>query len=183
MEVSVMTILFWLTAVVSIGLAIAVVTTTRILRAAVYLSGVLIGSAGLFIILDMDFLAAVQVLVYVGGIVVLLVFAIMLTGSVELVEVPPTLMRKMLGGFAALGFFMVTVAAFYLTYEKVFPTKAVGDRPVSDVEAIGKQLLSYDSNGYVLPFEVISLLLLGALIGGIVVARKAPEPEEGGTES
>src|SRR4051812_43345511 len=101
-------ILFYLFAAFSICLAILVVTSRRILRAAIYLMCVLGASAAFFVLLGAEFLAGVQILVYIGGIVVLLVFAVMLTRSVELLEERPTMVRKLLGGLAALAFFGTT---------------------------------------------------------------------------
>ncbi len=166
---TVTTLLFYLFAFLAILLALGVVTARRILRAAVFLAGVLVCTAAFYIFLDMEFLAGIQVLVYIGGIVVLLVFAIMLTSSVEFVEERPSLMRKILGVMGAGAFFAVTVAAFVHTK---YGFKPDGVRPESEVAEIGRKLLSYKADGYVLPFELISLLLLAALIGGIVIARK-----------
>jgi NADH:ubiquinone oxidoreductase subunit 6 (subunit J) len=81
---AVYTILFYVIASMALALAIAVTTSRRLLRAAVYLMGVLLMSAGLYVMLGAEFLAGVQILVYVGGIVVLIVFAVMLTRSAEL---------------------------------------------------------------------------------------------------
>ncbi|MBU1636927.1 NADH-quinone oxidoreductase subunit J, partial [bacterium] len=121
------------------------------------------------VLLGAEFLAGIQVLVYIGGIVVLLVFAIMLTSSFELLDDHPSALRRILGILTASGFFAVTALALLSTK---FPVKAYHGEAISDVEKIGKSLLNYGPGGYVLPFEVISVLLLAALIGGIVVARK-----------
>ncbi len=94
--------------------ALAVVNARRLLRAAIYLMGVLLASAGLYVMLGAEFLAGVQVLVYVGGIVVLIVFAIMLTRSADLLEDNPSLVRKLLGAVASIGFLLVTVAALWM---------------------------------------------------------------------
>ncbi|OFY98543.1 MAG: hypothetical protein A2070_03415 [Bdellovibrionales bacterium GWC1_52_8] len=169
-------ILFYVFAAFSISLAMLVVTTRRILRAAVYLMCVLGASAAFFILLGAEFLAGVQILVYIGGIVVLLVFAVMLTRSVDLLEERPTLVRKAIGGLAALSFFGTT--ALILT-STTFPVLRGGPLPPNNTAALGKKLLDYGSEGFVLPFEIISLLLLTAVIGGIVIARKT-SVEKGG---
>ncbi|OFZ20407.1 MAG: hypothetical protein A2X94_08300 [Bdellovibrionales bacterium GWB1_55_8] len=169
MNEAILTVLFYSFAAFSVLLALAVVTSRRILRAAVYLMGVLVSSAALFLMLGAEFLAGVQILVYVGGIVVLLVFAVMLTRSVELLEDRPSMIRKLTGFLAAGSFFAVSVAVLSMTQ---FPVLRDGARPDSNVAAIGRKLLDYGPEGYVLPFEVISLLLLSAVIGGIVIARK-----------
>lgn len=173
------TLLFYLFGLVAILLAIAVVNVRRLLRAAICLMGVLVCSAGLYIMLDAEFLAGVQVLVYVGGIVILIVFAIMLTRSVDLQEDNPSLLRKTLGGAVSIGFLALSSAAFWLTdFGAKTPlnnTPANAAAPeLGETEKIGHALLDYSGTGYVLPFEIISLLLLAAVLGGIVIARKTP---------
>lgn len=163
------TLVFWLLATISLGLAWTVVTGRRILRAAVSLMGVLGASAGLYLLLGAPFMAGVQVLVYVGGIVVLLVFAVMLTRTTELLEEQPALHRRLIGGVVALGFFGV---AWHALGTASFPVRHPGPAPLSDVAALGRALLGTGADGYVLPFELISMLLLSAMIGGIVIARK-----------
>jgi NADH-quinone oxidoreductase subunit J len=159
---------------VATALAIAVVSTRQIFRAAVYLMLVLVVTAGLYLLLEAEFLAGIQVLVYVGGIVVVMVFAVMLTSSVELQETPAPLSRRLLGVLVSSGFFAVSAAAIVAT---PFATSAAPGLPVATIEAtpaIGEALLDAGATGYVLPFELISLLLLTAVIGGIVIARKLP---------
>lgn len=145
--------------------ALGAVLTRYLLRAALYLVGVLAGSAGLYLMLGAEFLAGAQVLVYVGGVVVLLVFAIMLTRSEELLHDQPTLQRKIFGLIGAGGFFLGSI--FLLK-------SSVADLRLPDVAApsiaeIGRRLLDQTQTGYLIPFEVISLLLLAVLIGGVRV--------------
>lgn len=173
------TLLFYLFGLVAILLAIAVVNVRRLLRAAICLMGVLVCSAGLYIMLGAEFLAGVQVLVYVGGIVILIVFAIMLTRSVDLQEDNPSLLRKTLGGGFSILFLALSATAFWLTdFGAGTPPDstpaAAGVPELSETEKIGHALLDYSGTGYVLPFEIISLLLLAAVLGGIVIARKTP---------
>lgn len=155
-------------AVTAVGFAVAVVTTPRILRAAVYLLVVLLAVAGAYVMLGAEFLAGVQALVYVGGIVVVIVFAVMLTSSVELREAPPPAWRRLLAGLAALGFFGASAAA---VLQPPFAAPRAPTAP-GNTSAIGEALLDYGPAGYVIPFELISLLLLSAAIGGIVIARR-----------
>jgi len=127
------------------------------------------------VLLGAEFLAGVQILVYVGGIVVLLVFAVMLTRSADLLEDKPSLLRKVAGLLAAGGFFAMTVTLFYLSD---FPALRESAMMRDDTPELGRRLLDYGAQGYVLPFEVISFLLLSVVIGGIVLARKL-QPKEG----
>ena len=165
------TILFYVLGAVAVLLALAVANTRRLLRAAIYLMGVLAMSAGLYILLGAEFLAGIQVLVYVGGIVVLIVFAVMLTRSADLLVDKPTLGRMVLGGAASIAFLILSATTLWFSDFGVIHD---GAAPKDNTLAIGKQLLDTGAGGYVLPFEIISLLLLGAIIAGIVIARKAP---------
>ena len=165
------TILFYVLAAAAVGLALAVVNSRRLLRAAIYLMGVLAMSAGLYILLGAEFLAGIQVLVYVGGIVVLIVFAVMLTRSADLLIDKPTVGRMVLGGVTSIAFLILSAAILWFSD---FPAIQDGAAPKDNTLAIGRQLLDTGAGGYVLPFEIISLLLLAAVIGGIVIARKTP---------
>ena len=113
-----------------------------------------------------------------GGIVVLIAFAIMLTHSSELQADRPTIPRRVLAALGSIGFLVVTLLAFQTSQ---FPLAGAGAqaKAVPDgTTAIGRTLLDSGPGGYVLPFEVVSLLLLAAVLGGIVVARKAPPPHQ-----
>lgn len=164
-------LLFYLFSALALISAIAVVTTRHILRAAVYLMGTLAMGAGFYVLLDAPFLAGIQVLVYIGGIVVLLVFAVMLTRSSDLLEDTPSLRRRILGFGAAVAIFVFTTL---LLIQTDFPILSGGLPPSDDTAELGRRLLDPGPQGYVLPFELISLLLLAAVIGGIVLARKVP---------
>lgn len=154
-----------------IALALAAVNARQLLRAALGLMGMLALSAGFYVMLDAELLAGVQILVYVGGIVVLIVFAIMLTRSSELLEDHPLPLTRLLGAVFSIGFMIVSGMALRATQ---FPI-ANGDGPAGDeIHKVGIALLDRGPDGYLLPFEVLSLLLLVAVIGGTVVARKTP---------
>jgi NADH-quinone oxidoreductase subunit J len=164
------TLSFYLFGFIAIFAALVAVVSQRILRAAVGLAVTLVCGAAFYILLSYDFIAGVQILVYVGGIVVLIVYAIMLTSSQELVESHPTLIRKVLALFAGSSFVVVSLAALFATDFSIDDTTP----PVEDLVAgLGRLLLSADSGGYLIPFEIISLLLLAAVIGGIVIARSS----------
>jgi NADH-quinone oxidoreductase subunit J len=168
-------VVFYLTVAVSLWLAWSVVSSRRNLRAAVSLMGVLGASAALYLLLGFPFLAGVQVLVYVGGIVVLLVFAVMLTRSQELLEDHPSDLRHKIGVVAAGAFFATHLWVLRSMPPLPQPRRSL---PASDTEMIGQALLGTGADGYALPFEVISLLLLTAMVGGIVIARKTGSPQQ-----
>jgi NADH-quinone oxidoreductase subunit J len=167
------TVVFYAIAAVALAMAVVTISARRMLRAAVALLFVLVFSAGLYVMLDAEFLAGVQVLVYVGGIVVLIVFVVMLTSRSDVLEDPPPVARRLLGALAALGLFAATALAILTTR---FPTAEPGIAPAESAPAIGAALLDYGAQGYVVPFEVISILLLAALIGGIAIARRSSPP-------
>jgi NADH-quinone oxidoreductase subunit J len=173
-------ILFYVLAFVAIGFALLAVNTQHVLRATLYLMIVLIMTAGLYLLLGFEFIAGVQILVYVGGIVVLLIFAVMLTHSQALLDDTAPPRRKVLGMITACGFFVVSSAVLLSTE---FPQSPAPLSAAAQIPEIGRKMLDFGSSGYVAPFEVISLLLLAAVLGGIVIARKVPEIEEEGGPS
>ena len=144
------------------------VTTRKIFRSAIYLLSSLVGIAGLYFWMHVEFIAAVQIVVYVGGIVVLIIFSVFLTQQSGK-EMPATPRIRNISGFLAAGFgFLLTCNlihkyGFNITGIKTFD---------NSVERIGTLMLTTGTGGYVLPFEVISILLLAAMIGCIVIALK-----------
>ena len=148
--------------------SILTVTTKRILRAAVYLLFVLISTAGLYFMLNYQFLAAVQITLYAGGIVVLIIFSILLTSHISEKFEATEMKKSIFSAIAAISGAILTILTI-LQYPFVAtqaPAKEV------NMDLIGKSLLSYNVDGYVLPFEVISILLLAAMIAAIVIAKK-----------
>ncbi|MBI2425553.1 MAG: NADH-quinone oxidoreductase subunit J [Candidatus Hydrogenedentes bacterium] len=172
---AVYTVMFYGLSAAVILLAVLAVNLRQLLRAALALMGMLSLSAGLYVLLHAEFLAGVQVLVYIGGIVVLIVFAIMLTRSSELLEDHPRPLAQVLG--ALLSMFFLFVAALALRDTR-FPVQVQTGPPVDDVRQIGLLLLDRGATGYLVPFELLSLLLLVAIIGGTVIARKVAPPKQ-----
>ena len=124
----------------------------------------LLGVTGLYVFLWADFLAVVQVVVYVGGILILIIFGIMLTNKITSVNISNTSVQKSIGSIVLLVFIAGLGFMVYTT-----PWVSVANsEPVQTTDAIGR-LLMID---YLLPFEVASLLLLGALIGATTLSRK-----------
>jgi NADH-quinone oxidoreductase subunit J len=144
------------------------ITTRRILRAAVYLLCVLLATAGLYFMLNYQFMAAVQLTLYAGGIVVLIIFSILLTHHITHRFKHPDITKLLMGiGAAIVGVGLVLTTILSHTFQ----AGTAPELPV-DMTVIGNQLLSTGKNGYVLPFELISILLLAAMIAAIVVAKK-----------
>ena len=136
------------------------------LRSVIYLLFVLIGVAGIYFLIDYNFLAAVQLTVYAGGIIVLVIFSVLLVHHIEMQLEMANLTKKILTAIACLmglGIFLVTL------YSTDF--RVVENSKTTTVEDIGRGLLSYDAGGFILPFEVISVLLLAAMIGAIIIGK------------
>ncbi|WP_302382443.1 NADH-quinone oxidoreductase subunit J [uncultured Alistipes sp.] len=168
MEITLELIVFAVLAIFITVSAVLAVSTRRILRAATYLLFVLFGTAGIYFQLNYSFLGAVQLLIYAGGITVLYVFSILLTSS-EGDKAEELKGYKFMAGLAA------TLAGLgvclFITLKHHFLPSHFEHGELS-VRAIGHALMSSDKYGYVLPFEVISLLLLACIVGGIMIARK-----------
>lgn len=157
-----------ITAVIIICSVLAV-TTRRILRAATYLLFTLFATAAYYFMLDYEFLGAVQIAVYAGGIVVLFVFSILLTSHPGDNSAKLASKKRILGLTGALA--MLAVAGYSLVSRSQFLTAtAQGENP--DMQTIGDTLLGTGHAQYMLPFEAISVLLLACIIGGVVIARK-----------
>jgi len=166
-------IIFYIIAAFILGTGVLAVTTRKIFRASIWLLFSLIGIAALYFWMQLEFLAAVQIIVYVGGIVVLIIFSIFLTiKSGE--EMPKPIFKRnifaMLAAICGLAYTARQISLYkFQTPENPAPFElSVGD--------IGRQMLSTTDHGYLLPFELISMLLLAAMIGCIVIALKQKEP-------
>ena len=165
-------IIFYILSAFILGTAILSVTTNKIFRSAIWLLFSLIGIAGLYFWLQVEFIAAVQIVVYVGGIVVLIIFSIFLTQQAGREMSKPPVLRTVASLLAVLFGFALS---YFLIYKNDF--KAI-DKPFDwSVNKIGTQMLETGENGYVLPFEVVTILLLAAMVGCIVIAIKAPAAE------
>lgn len=166
------TIIFYLLAALTLVSGVLAVTTRMIFRAAIYLLFSLIGIAGIYFWLQYEFIAAVQIIVYVGGIVVLIIFSIFLTQQAG-EEMPKQKIGRQI--FSALAAFCGLALVLVQLVQHEF-TITNGKLIEPSVNNIGNQMLGVNDGGYALPFEVVSILLLAALIGCIVIALKS-KPE------
>ena len=165
-------VVFILVALVTAGAAIKTVVSTNLVHAALYLAVTLAGIAGVFLVLHADFLALVQLVVYVGAVTVLFLFGLMLTRAPIGREALDSQNRGL--AIAVSGtLFVVLSTLVIMAFGDVRATEVAG-APVAD---IGLAIFST----WVLPFEVLSMLLLAALIGAIVLARR--EDGESGTDA
>jgi NADH-quinone oxidoreductase subunit J len=160
--VSVADVLLIALGAVAVGSGALVVTSTHLVRAGLYLVISLAATAGLYLALGAELLAWVQVLIYVGAVVVLLLFAVMLTRapigpSADLDR--PAWPAALVGGGVGLGLTALLVDAYRWTF--------VAMPPPGTTQRMGEQIFG----AWVLPFEVLSVLLLAALVGAIVLSR------------
>ena len=159
-------IVFYLLAAFTVGSAVGVAFSNNIVYSAFALMGTLLGAAGLFVLLAADFVAVVQVLVYVGGILVLTLFAVMLTHRIADVHVS----NRSVGRWPALAGHRRASARSWAARCRSRTWHAGRRRPRRRRRPTASATAS--STSYVLPFELASLVLLAALIGAVVLSRK-----------
>lgn len=160
-------------AVLGVGIllcSVLAVTSKSLLRSAVYLLLVLICTAGLYLFLNYHFLAAVQLAVYAGGVLVLFIFAIFLTSNKGDIMERHQTRKYVLGFLTAIGGIGITAFAI-MKHKFIYATPVEGDGEI-DMAVIGNALMGTEKYQYLLPFEALSLLLLACIIGGILIARK-----------
>ncbi len=159
-------IIFYFLAFLIIIFAFASVSSRKMLRSVIYLLFVLCSIAGVYFLIDYNFLAAIQLTIYAGGIIVLIIFSVLLVHQIEMELEIAKLSRKIITGLACI----LGLAVFLVTlYSHNFN---VADNSIpTEVSEIGTLLLSYEAGGFILPFEVVSVLLLAAMIGAIVIAK------------
>ena len=166
-EINAQAITFFIFSIFILGGGLGVVTTRNLIHGALYLILSLFGVAGYFILLSAPFLAAVQVLVYIGAISILIVFAVMLTRSM-------TRMENIVNRQWALSAIVGVLLFFLLAAGVVLPVWGGGNAPIAP-DLVGTTvdlgIALVDGNQFVLPFEVASILLTAAMIGAIVIAR------------
>lgn len=157
-------VIFVILGLLTLGAAAMVVLSQNLMRSALWLILAFFGIAGVFVLLNAEFIAVVQVLIYIGAISTLIIFAIMLSRSIG----DPSQPRfndqwGIVGGFAAL--FFVVLAA--IVTRVVWPVTG-GEVPADVIQRLGKDFVGT----YAVPFEAASVLLVVAMIGAIIVARE-----------
>jgi len=157
-------VVFGILAVVMVAAAFRLVTTQNVVRAALFLAIVLAGAAGLYILLAAEFVAWVQVLVYIGAVVVLLLFGVMLTRAPIGRDADLDNDQRLLGALVAL-FLLGALGAVLLD---AFGAQKVGDITIRRTAEVSDSIFG----DFVVPFEVASILLLSALVGAVALARR-----------
>ena len=171
---SVSAIIFYIISAFILGAGLLAMTTRKIFRSAIWLLFSLIGIAALYFWLQVEFIAAVQIVVYVGGIVVLVIFSIFLTEQAGKEMPKQSTGRTIAAVLAVLSGFGLTIMQIWKYNFQ--PTTKNFDWTVAK---IGSQMLNTSSGGFALPFEVVSMLLLASMVGCIVIAMKSPTPTNG----
>jgi NADH-quinone oxidoreductase subunit J len=152
------------------------VSRRNLVHAALWLVVALFGVAVLFVLLEAGFFAVIQVLVYIGAIAILMIFAVMLTrGDVEELS---RITNRYAGWAAVMAAFLLFGLVIVLGQWPAFQTAAPALADTDYIVELGTALVSPD--GFVIPFEVASVMLLAALIGALVVARPAQDQEKKG---
>jgi NADH-quinone oxidoreductase subunit J len=157
--------IFLLMSALVIGSAFWVVFSPSLIHSAVSLMFTLFGTAGLYIFLYADFIAATQVVIYVGGILVLIIFGVMLTNRIDQSSIASSSKNQFVGGLCSLAIFVLLVGVIFNTPWHINSVEIQEDT----VSIIGRMLL----NEYLLPFEIASILLLAALMGAALLSRKS----------
>jgi NADH-quinone oxidoreductase subunit J len=157
-------IVFGILAVVMVVAAFRLVTTKNVVRAALFLAIVLAGAAGQFLLLAAEFVAWVQVLVYIGAVVVLLLFGVMLTRAPIGSEGKLDNDQRWLGALVAL----FLLGALGAVLSDAFGTQEIEFGPIQRTAQVSDSIFG----PYIIPFEVASILLLAALVGAVAIARR-----------
>ena len=165
------TLVFALIALVTVGSAAVVVFSNRLIHAVFALLFTFFGTAGLYVFLGAEFVAGAQVMIYVGGILVLMVFGVMLTNRIYDMRILAERVNfKRSVVVVGIGFALLTGIMIKTPWNVV-----EGATPVSSTAGIGSLLMT----SYLLPFEVVAMLLLAALIGASMLASGSEGDEEG----
>ncbi len=179
---------FYTFSALTLGGALAVLLTRSVIYAAFFLLLTLLGVAGLFVLASADFLAIAQIMIYVGGVLVLVIFGVMLTHKPELPtdansQQPNRIASENRLGTGAgwVGAVLVAGALFVVLYTLLARANfTLLAQPVgwkSTIETIGKQLMTE----YVVPFEIVGILLLAALVGATYLAAPQTKPSRDAT--
>ncbi len=164
-------IIFYLFALITVVSAAMVVFSKSIIYSAFSLLFTFLGVAGIYVLLQADFVAIAQIMVYVGGILILLIFGVMLTRSAFNVEI---VQRTLQGVPAAIVIGVLLGATILIMTKAEWLTAPLYDPNANSALEIGAQLMT----NYLLPFEVVGILLLVAIMGAAMIARREPDEEE-----
>jgi NADH-quinone oxidoreductase subunit J len=164
-------LVFYVLAGSLICLSVLVVSVSNLLHAAISLIGSFFVTAAIYLLFHMEFVALAQVMVYIGGIVIFMVITILLTSQLGAKNLFPKTAGQRLWGILVCGTLLATLIRVGLSFETANSAAHQAAEPAS-LGAVGSRILSTGSSGFIVPFEIVSLLLLIALVGAVVIARK-----------
>ncbi len=163
------TVVFFIFAIMAVAAAWGVVTSKNIVHSALFLALSFIGVAVLYVLLNAEFIAAAQILVYAGAVTIMIIFAVMLTLRGDINESSPENKKWGIGAIvAALVFVVIGLVILTNSDWRVLPTPWTGVDTVKDLSALLLQV-------YVVPFEAAAILLTFALIGAVILAKGVKE--------
>ncbi|NLB64696.1 MAG: hypothetical protein GX801_11455 [Fibrobacter sp.] len=171
------TIIFYIIAALMVICALATVLVKNMLHSALFLVATFFSTAVLYLTMQAEFIAIAQVLVYIGGVVILVLFTVLLTSQLGEAAFISSGLRKYMAALIA-GGFLVLIISLISTASGLGVSEATALADYANLDVIGERLLRTDNQGFILPFEIISLLLLTAMIGAIVIARRENPEEE-----
>ena len=166
MELNAISIGFVVFTIFTLGGALGVVTTRNLFQGTIWLMVSLFGVAGYFVLLSAPFLAAVQILVYIGAIAILITFAVMLTRSIA--RIKERYIRTLPSFIGSLALFLILLLGVTIPIFGAHSPESIPEY-VASTRNLGTALV--DENGYVVPFLLASVLLTAAMIGAIFIAR------------
>ncbi len=162
----VMRVVFVVVSLFTLVMAFMVVSHPTLFSSALYLVATFLGVAGLYVLLEADFLAVVQVMIYVGAVSILIIFAIMLSRG--MMGKRTSSHNRQAKWVALASLLLAILLLYFITVLMRWPAVQAGPVPAGAIQMLGQDLVGR----YVVPFEVASVLLLVALVGAIVLARE-----------
>lgn len=167
-------IAFYVVAFVMVVTAICTVAVKNILQSAVFLIFSFVGTTVLYLLLHAEFNALAQIMVYIGGVVIFVIFTILLTSHLG-EEAFSTKIPRYFAAFAISIAFVAIMAKCLVPMQELVTTAATAPEGFASLKALSVRLLGYGADGFILPFEIVSILLLATLIGAITIARRGKE--------
>ncbi len=166
---------FYALCAVMLGLALVTVLARNLFRAALGLLGLLLGTAVLFLLLRAEMVALVQIMVYIGGIMIFVLYAVLLTSELGGKMARPSLL-KIISALIVAGAVFGSIFKLIRATHEYTNTITSGDRSnfgnIADIISLGLRLLDPGPDGFLIPFELISVVLLAAMVGAIALARR-----------
>ncbi|MCF0222404.1 MAG: NADH-quinone oxidoreductase subunit J [Fibrobacter sp.] len=170
-------IAFYVVAFVMVVTAICTVAVKNILQSAVFLIFSFVGTTILYLLLHAEFNALAQVMVYIGGVVIFVIFTILLTSHLG-EDAFSTKIPRFFAAFVLSIAFVAIMVKCVLPVPELLTATASAPEGFASLKAMAIRLLGYGSDGFIIPFEIVSILLLATLVGAITIARRGKEEKK-----